>query len=153
MVIECAVVVELSGHCPVEIAVVPVAGLGRGCLSVVGHFLFLDVARTVIVAGIAVEVASDSEFGFETLYDFVGYIYVAEQVDFVALVIDFICEEHGVHAFVVLGVPRVETQLSVHVLVVAAVAVVDREYRCALQGAGDYAVVAVLCVGRDIVGL
>ena len=112
-----------------------------------------DVRGAVVVADVGVVVAAGREFVFQPFDELIGDVGVAQNVDLLAHVVDFERQRHGVEHLVGLGVPAVDAQESVHVPVVGAVGVVDREDRGRHQRRGDHAVAAVLRVGGDIVGL
>ena len=153
MVAEGAVEGELVGDGPVEVGLHVVLCLGVRRGVEVFEAAQGDVRRSVVVADVGVVVAAGREFVFQSLDEFIGDIGVAQDVDLLAHVVDFERQRHGVQHFVGLGVPAVDAQESVHVPVVGAVGVVDREDRGRHQRRGDHAVAAVLRVGGDIVGL
>ena len=112
-----------------------------------------DVRGAVVVADVGVVVAAGREFVFQPFDELIGDVGVAQNVDLLAHVVDFERQRHGVEHLVGLGVPAVDAQESVHVPVVGAIGVVDREDRRRHQCRGDYTIVAVLRVRGDVVGL
>ena len=144
---------ELVGDRPVEVGLHVVLRLGVRRGVEILEAAQGDVRRTVVVADVGVVVAAGRELVLQSLDELIGDVGIAQDVDLLAHVVDFERQRHGVEHLVGLGVPAVDAQESVHVPVVGAVGVVDREDRGRHQRRGDHAVAVVLRVGGDVVGL